>query len=143
MVALLMAASDGGGTNANQDEPGLPRVLDPSDRSSGRPAPLTPSSEADRNDDHGAHVRVAPWIGIGLSAALGVAGAIFVSRTADALSQNPMTAGLGLTTTAATTTIPAAIRQQEHDVFLNGLLASVFISAAIAGLVTSTLMFID
>jgi hypothetical protein len=85
-------------------------------------------------------VRVLPWVTLGLSAvALGV-GAYFAVETTKLLNQD---LALDVDVRGSTVTIPKQLRDHQRDIFLNGLGATVLISAGVSGLLASILSLAD
>jgi hypothetical protein len=92
--------------------------------------------------------RVAPAITLGLSVAAGIAGTVFLVKTMNALDRVDETLGTGLSPQAGpNVTVPVidtqALRDQQRDVLMNGIATTTFFSAAIAGLVTSTVLLVS
>jgi hypothetical protein len=144
-----------------EDEPGSARITTRDDPppAPNKPAPrratretprYVPESAAavedEREDEESGRSKLAPAIVLGGSVIAGVVGVVFAMRTLDALEQQPASINNALFPGTRGSGVdipdPDAIRAQQEEVLVNGLATTMLFSAAIAGIVTSTLLLI-
>jgi hypothetical protein len=125
---LILADEEPGG--APRVEPGRQRWLPSQEEEESEPEPRS---------------KVLPGFVLGASVLAGIAGTVFLFKTMNALERTDETLGLGLN--GASSPVPAidpqAIRDQQRDVLTNGIATTMFMSASIAGLVTSTVLLLS
>lgn len=140
--------------DAEPDEPGSARVVvrrdpAPQDAPPRAPARRTPERverapaaqvpvEIPEVEEPPSRSKVAPLIVLGGSIAAGIVGSMYMGRALEAIDAMPSTSNIRSFTAADL----EELKSQERAAITNGLIATVALSGAVAGLVTSTLLLI-
>ena len=85
-------------------------------------------------------LRLAPLIGIGVSTALGVAGAIFTVRAVSAIIEDQT---YNIEVNGRSAELPDEFVEREKRILSNGLAATILICAATSGLLASIISLTD
>jgi hypothetical protein len=143
--------------SAADDEPGSARI--PSERAepakstsrtkqtAARPAPQRatrpPVEILAETEEPPGRSKVLPMIVLGGSVVAAIVGAVFVSKTMDAIEREPATTTVNQAGKNIRVPDEDAIREQQTEVLTNGIVATVSLSGAIAGAVSSAVLLVS